>query len=65
MSKYDDYKIITMVNPSISEKNIDLALLVQKAILTGKCNECKYLKECESNRDFKFPSDVRCIINEI
>lgn len=48
MNEEDEYKIITMVQPNMSEKEIEKGFKIQKAILKGECNKCKYLKKCEN-----------------
>lgn len=37
---------------------------VQWAIVNGVCNECKHLRECESNNNFKFPNNTPCMIKK-
>lgn len=34
--------------------------IVGVAIAIGKCNECRFLKQCESDRNFTFPADAYC-----
>ncbi len=55
-------EVITMFSPNMSKEDINFGLIIQEAILTGKCEKCKYLKECENNKDFKFPDDSWCMI---
>lgn len=33
---------------------------ISEAIASGECNECKFLKECESNENFEFPESAWC-----
>lgn len=35
-------------------------LAVSEAIVTGKCNECAFLKKCESDSNFQFPVFAWC-----
>lgn len=56
-------EITTFANPNMSDEEIKFGLVIQKAILTGQCNECKYLTECENNPFFEFPKDSWCIRN--
>lgn len=35
-------------------------LAISQAIAIGKCNECRFLKQCESDRNFTFPADAYC-----
>lgn len=34
---------------------------VYEAFITGKCDDCKYLKDCSTYTDFEFPSDAWCM----
>lgn len=40
------------------------ACAVNWAVCSGKCDKCKYLDECETNRSFKFPDDAACTIKK-
>lgn len=62
--KYDEIKkITTIADPNMSEKDIDFSLVIQKAILTGQCDKCKYLQRCENDELFNFPDDSWCVKN--
>ena len=38
---------------------------VQWAVLSGACNKCKYLSQCESDNNFEFPQNAPCMIKKI
>ena len=40
------------------------ACAVNWAVCSGKCDKCRYLDECETNRSFKFPDDAACTIKK-
>ena len=39
----------------------DEGAAVAKAVMTGKCNSCKYIHRCENDINFKFPDDAPCM----
>lgn len=43
-----------------SPDKIDEGLAVNWALLSGACNKCKYLKQCESGNSI-FPEDAPCM----
>ena len=39
-------------------------LAIHWAVLTGKCNECKYLPRCCSDDTFRLPADAFCVVKK-
>lgn len=35
-------------------------IAISEAVVNGKCNNCPFLKECQSNENFKFPEPAWC-----
>ena len=52
--------IITIPESNMNENDIKFGIAIQNAILNGECEKCKYLKQCENNKDFNFPDDSWC-----
>lgn len=48
-------KHITIFDREYSQEKQAEGLAISEAVATGKCNECGYLNQCESNRGFRFP----------
>ena len=47
-------KHITIFDREYSQEKQAEGLAISEAVATGKCNECGYLNQCESNRGFRF-----------
>ena len=44
-----------------SQEKIKEGLGVYMALITGACNKCPHLSECEGNEHFKFPQNASCM----
>lgn len=51
---------ITVFDMAYPEEKQAEGLAISEAVATGKCNECGFLKQCESDRFFEFPSSAYC-----
>lgn len=51
---------ITLFDGVYSAEKQAEGLSISEAIVSGKCNNCTFLKECESNENFKFPESAWC-----
>ncbi len=47
-----------------SADKIAEALAVQWAVVNGACDNCMYLENCASNKNFKFPQDALCMLKK-
>jgi hypothetical protein len=54
-------KKVLIIDPDVPQEDKPEGLAVYKAITTGECNVCPYLKRCENDGSFKFPSDAACM----
>lgn len=54
-------KNIVVFDRPYSKEKIQEGIAVQKAVITGECNKCTYLKQCESDKSFEFPKDSACM----
>ncbi|MBE6704230.1 MAG: hypothetical protein E7583_03115 [Ruminococcaceae bacterium] len=52
--------IVIFDKPDSAEK-IAEGLAVRWAVISGICNMCKYLHQCENDDKFKFPKDALCM----
>ncbi len=48
-----------------SKEKIAEGLAVQRAVISGVCNMCKYLRQCENDDTFKFPKDAPCMTGKM
>lgn len=51
---------ITVFDKVYSKEKQAEGLAVSEAVAFGKCGECGFLKQCEDNRDFRFPVFAWC-----
>lgn len=61
-------KHIIIIEPDVPEDKRVEGLAVCKALYTGKCNICPYLKLCEKGfKNDEFPRDAACmkILNDL
>ena len=56
----DMTKHITIFDRGYSREKQTEGLAISEAVATGKCNDCGYLNQCESNRGFQFPVFAWC-----
>ena len=49
---------ITMFDQLYPEEKQAEGIAISEAVAYGKCNECNYLSQCESNIHFRFPPSV-------
>lgn len=54
------YTNFTMFDRQYPKDKQAEGLAISQAIAIGKCNECRFLKQCESDRNFTFPADAYC-----
>lgn len=54
-------KKILIIDPTVPQEDRAEGLAVYNALITGKCDTCKYLKCCSEDGDFKFPADAACM----
>lgn len=54
-------KVTAIMDDSIPKEKVKEAMAIQTAVLTGACNTCFYLPQCESDSSFKFPADAACM----
>lgn len=52
---------ILIFDQSVPQNKRAEGLAVYKAVMTGKCDICPYLKQCEKGEDFEFPKDAACM----
>jgi MoaA/NifB/PqqE/SkfB family radical SAM enzyme len=59
-------KKILIIDADVPQKDIAEGRAVYEAVMTGKCDVCPYLKQCEGDGNFRFPQDAACmrILNE-
>ena len=53
---------VVLFDKSYSREKTLEGLGVNHAIITGKCDKCEYLPECETNSNFVFPCDAACMV---
>ena len=54
-------KVTVVMDNSVPKEKIKEAMAIQTAVLTGACNKCVYLPQCETDETFKFPNDAPCM----
>lgn len=54
-------KNVVIFDKPYSEDKIAEGMAVQWAVLSGACNECKYLKQCSNDSGFVFPENAACM----
>ena len=57
-------KHVVMFDKFYDSKKQKEGLAVHWAVVSGACNLCKYLPECETNEKFKFPKDAPCMMKK-
>lgn len=55
---------VVIFDKPYSENKIAEGRAIQWAVVNGICNECKHLRECENNSNFKFPHNAPCMIKK-
>lgn len=56
---------VVIFDKPYSEDKIAEGRAVQWAVVSGSCNKCKYLSQCESNNNFEFPKNAPCMIRKV
>lgn len=51
---------ITMFDRAYTKEKQAEGIAISEAVAFGKCDDCGFLKECESNRNFQFPPTAWC-----
>lgn len=51
---------ITLFDGVYSTENQAEGISISEALANGECNDCKFLKECQSNENFKFHESAWC-----
>lgn len=52
--------VVVFDNPYSADKTAE-GLAIQWAVMSGACNSCKNLYECESKSNFVFPKRAACM----
>ena len=47
-----------------SDEKVAEGRAVQWAVISGACNKCKHLQQCESSNNFEFPKNSPCMIKK-
>lgn len=55
---------VVIFDKPYSEDKIAEGRAVQWAVVSGYCNKCKYLQQCESDNNFEFPQNAPCMIKK-
>jgi len=54
------YTNFTMFDRQYPKEKQAEGLAISYAVASGKCNDCRFLKQCESDRNFAFPDEAYC-----
>lgn len=55
---------VVIFDKPYSEETIAEGRAVQWAVVSGSCNRCKHLQQCESDNNFEFPQNAACMIKK-
>ena len=55
---------VVIFDKPYSDEKIAEGVAVQWAVVSGACNSCNHLQQCESNNNFKFPNNAPCTIKK-
>lgn len=59
--KENKMKVIAVLDKNIPKGKMTEAMAIQRAVISGACNKCQHLKQCEKDETFKFPKDAECM----
>ena len=58
----ENMKHVLVIDESVPNDKRTEALAVYKAVMTGRCDVCSYLKQCEAGFESEeFPKDAACM----
>lgn len=56
---------VVIFDKPYSDEKIAEGRAIQWAVVSGACNWCKYLPQCEKDENFEFPPDAPCMLKKL